>query len=177
MKRRGHRCTFQKLCFQASVQINRYQSECGQQHLSYDRMCELQVTLKKLCFRIPRESRHHNLHQQQLASMLSNNRMMLSVITSTSQDSVIEISWSEERPSRNAVFKSLRKKPLAQHCITLFKCLQSYHATHDLSVTLKTVFSFSRKNNMLQPQLISAKGSCVRKRASIKNRIYTTGEL
>ena len=109
--------------------------------------------------------------------MFSNNRQLLSVMTFTSQDFVIENSWSEERPSRNAVFKSLRKKPLAQHGMILFKILQSYHATHDVSVTLENGISFSRKINMFQPQLKPAKGNCVRKRVSIKNRIYTTGEL
>ena len=46
-------------------------------------------------------------------SMFSYNRLLRSVMTVTNQDHVNENAWSEKRPSRNAVFKSLCRKPFA----------------------------------------------------------------
>ena len=79
-------------------------------------------------------------------------------------------------PFRNAVFKYWCRKPLNQNRIKratvwdlMSECLHSRWPW-------KTMFSLSRNIHITPPQLTQAKASCVRKRVSIKHRIYTTGE-
>ena len=79
-------------------------------------------------------------------------------------------------PFQNAVFKSWCRKPLGQNGIKQAAVWNLMSESLHSRWPWKKISSRSRNIHITSPQLTQAKASCVRKRVSIKHRIYTTGE-